>query len=423
MNMFFENLRLAITSLKSNKSRTFLTMLGIIIGIAAVIAIKTVGNSLTLSVSDSMQSMGANNITVYITQKEAEEDKSEDGIVYGTVSKSRSITEDDYFTDEMISGLLSEFPDSIEAISASESVGMTTAKKGTNSKSVSVTGVSLGYFKANEMTILAGSSFSRAESTGARTVIMIGSDLADELYEGNYRGCIGETLSLSLMNQTYDFVIGGVYEYQQSMFGIGSYSSAYIPLTTAQDIRKTRNYQSFSVVSKVGTDPDTLVNQIKDYLNGYYRSNNYFEVGAYSMASMVSTLSDMMGKITTAISVIAGIALLVGGIGVMNIMLVSITERTREIGTRKALGATNGYIRMQFIIEAVVICIIGGIIGILLGLAMGAIGAKILGFAASPSVSSIIGSLSFSMLIGVFFGYYPANKAARMNPIDALRYE
>jgi putative ABC transport system permease protein len=131
----------------------------------------------------------------------------------------------------------------------------------------------------------------------------------------------------------------------------------------------------------------------------------------------------MISTITLAISVIAAIALVVGGIGVMNIMLVSITERTREIGTRKALGATNGSIRVQFIVEAMIICLIGGIIGVIVGLIGGQFAAKILGYPASPSISGIIISLIFSMATGLFFGYYPANKAAKMNPIDALRYE
>ena len=141
------------------------------------------------------------------------------------------------------------------------------------------------------------------------------------------------------------------------------------------------------------------------------------------MESMLSSLTEMVSTISLAISVIAGISLLVGGIGVMNIMLVSITERTREIGTRKALGATNNSIRTQFIVESIVICIIGGIIGILIGIGIAAIATKLLGFAVSPSVDGIILSVSFSALIGIFFGYYPANKAAKLNPIEALRYE
>ena len=423
MNMFWENVRLALTSLRTNKSRTFLTMLGIIIGIAAVIAIKTVGNSLSLSVSDSMQSMGANNITVYLNSKEADKDETEDGYVFGTVTNDRTLTKDDLFNDEMIMGMFRQFSDSIAAISTQAEVETTTVKKGTNSKSLSISGVSLGYFTANSLEFVSGGIFTADEAKDGRNVIIVGSDFVDSLYGGNYAGIIGETVSMPLYNKNMDFVVVGVYKYQASIYSMNSSSSAYIPLKTAQTITHYDRYTSFSVVSKVGVDSDELAVSIKDYLNGFYRNSNRLEVETYNMASMISGMNDMMGKITTAVSVIAGIALLVGGIGVMNIMLVSITERTREIGTRKALGATNGYIRMQFIIEAVVICIIGGTIGILTGLLMGAIGAKILGFAAAPSVSSIVGSLAFSMFIGIFFGYYPANKAAKMNPIDALRYE
>ena len=142
-----------------------------------------------------------------------------------------------------------------------------------------------------------------------------------------------------------------------------------------------------------------------------------------NMQSFIKEMNNMNNTMTLAISAIAGISLLVGGIGVMNIMLVSITERTREIGTRKALGAQNWAIRLQFIVESIFICLIGGGIGILLGLGGGALGAKALGYPAAPSVGAVLAAVIFSMAIGVFFGYYPANKAAKMDPIDALRYE
>ena len=142
-----------------------------------------------------------------------------------------------------------------------------------------------------------------------------------------------------------------------------------------------------------------------------------------SMTSMMNQMNTMIGAIQLALSVIAGISLVVGGIGVMNIMLVSITERTKEIGTRKALGATNGSIRLQFITESVVICLIGGIIGIIFGIVLGTVAVKLMGYEASVSLSSIVIAVGFSMAIGIFFGYYPANKAAKLNPIDALRYE
>lgn len=138
---------------------------------------------------------------------------------------------------------------------------------------------------------------------------------------------------------------------------------------------------------------------------------------------MTESMSDMIGTVSIAISFIAGISLLVGGIGVMNIMLVSITERTREIGTRKALGAKNSSIRFQFIIESMILCLLGGILGILVGFLLGTIAASILGYSAAVPVAAIIIAVGFSMVIGIFFGYYPANKAARMDPIEALRYE
>ena len=142
-----------------------------------------------------------------------------------------------------------------------------------------------------------------------------------------------------------------------------------------------------------------------------------------TMESVVESMTEMLSTISLAIAAIAGISLLVGGIGVMNIMLVSITERTREIGTRKALGATNGSIRLQFITEAIVLCLVGGAIGIVLGIAIAAVGTNMLGYAVSPSVAGIVLAVSFSVFIGVSFGYYPANKAAKLNPIEALRYE
>ena len=152
-------------------------------------------------------------------------------------------------------------------------------------------------------------------------------------------------------------------------------------------------------------------------------ANEEYQIRTTTMSSITSSMNDMIQTVSIAIAFIAGISLLVGGIGVMNIMLVSITERTREIGTRKALGAKNSSIRLQFIIESIVLCLIGGVLGIVLGFALGAVAASMLGYAAAAPVTAILGSVVFSMVIGVFFGYYPANKAAKLDPIEALRYE
>jgi len=179
-----------------------------------------------------------------------------------------------------------------------------------------------------------------------------------------------------------------------------------------------------TVTADTGVDPITFADSIKNFFNVYFYANNpRFEVDTMSMESIMSTVTDMLGTISIAVAVIAGISLVVGGIGVMNIMLVPVTGRTGGIGTRKAPGARNSAIRVQFIVEAIIICSIGGVLGILLGLAMGYIGSTLIGAPSSPSLSIITIAVLFSMMIGVFFGYYPANKAAKLDPIEALRYE
>ena len=182
-------------------------------------------------------------------------------------------------------------------------------------------------------------------------------------------------------------------------------------------------YQSITVVASSGTNVTAFVDVVGDYFASYYTRNDSWTVSASSISSLLESMTEILNQISLAISAIAAISLLVGGIGVMNIMTVSVTERTREIGTRKALGATNTAILTQFIIESIVLCAIGGVIGVGLGIGLGSVLSQVMGYSARPSVAAIIIAVAFSMAIGVFFGYSPAKKAAKMDPIDALRYE
>ena len=429
MILFYENIRLALYSIKANKMRSLLTMLGIIIGIASVIAIMTVGNSLTNTLTDTMSSMGASNIMVGLQQKTVEAEESEDGMSFGEDGHMREITEDDLFSKEMIDNFCETYADSVVAISASENLGAGQILDKKKYANINGRGVSIGYFLEEEKEMLTGRYFTKREMDDAAKVAIISDYAVDNMFEGDNEEAIGSIIQVRFGEKYYNFTVVGVYKYEASDYGFSMTSQKdttttfYMPLRTVKDITHTKGYQSFTVLIAPEVDPDTFADTVAQFFATYYRTNDCLEPMAFSMASMVEMVADMMNTITTAISVIAGIALLVGGIGVMNIMLVSITERTREIGTRKALGAPNSSIRLQFIVEAIVICLVGGIIGIILGVLMGVGMANLLEAPASPSISSIIMSLTFSMAIGVFFGYYPANKAAKMDPIEALRYE
>ncbi len=430
--LLWENITLAINSLLSNKMRALLTMLGIIIGIGSVIAIITVGDSLTLSVSENMQAMGANDVYVMVKARSQEDEYSDiDGIKYGAISNESEITEDDYLTDEMLKEMCERFKDKIYAVNVQHSVGVGQVDLNNNTSNVNIYGVTAGYFITNEITLLGGHMFSQNDFKDGKNTAIVSDRLVNNLFNGEVSKAVGSEIEVkNSKNQMVNYTIVGVYEYQNN-YMMGMMASGdkittdlYIPLKSASNFgHDDIKYPYAQIITKVGVDSDDLASRLKDFFGPYYNTNRKCEITSFTMGSMVSMLTEMLSTITLAISIVAGIALIVGGIGVMNIMLVSVTERTREIGTRKALGAKNSSIRTQFIVEAMIICLIGGIIGVILGIIGGIIASNLLGYPAKPSVPGIIISLVFSMSIGVFFGYYPANKAAKMNPIDALRYE
>lgn len=431
--LLWENIILAVNGLLSNKMRAILTMLGIIIGIGSVIAIITVGDSLTLSVSENMQTMGANDVYVMVQPRKQEEEMSTqmDGAKFGYISSSQAMTEDDYLSNEIVRELCDRFSDEIYAINLQYMLQTGQVTMQNKLARVSPSGVSAGYFISNDLKMLGGRMFSQEEFEAGKNVVIVSDKLVNKLFDGDVKKALGETIELDAQDQSSSFTIVGVYEYEvNAMMGMSMGSgddvttNLYMPLKAAFSYEHSEvAYQYLQIVTKVGVDSDILATKIENFLEPYYRTNRNCEVTAVTMGSMVSMLTDMLSTITLAISIVAGIALLVGGIGVMNIMLVSITERTREIGTRKALGAKNSSIRVQFIVESVIICLIGGAIGVVLGIGGGILASNLLGYPAHPSIQGIVVSLIFSMSIGVFFGYYPANKAAKMNPIDALRYE
>ncbi len=424
-----ENIIMALNGLLANKMRALLTMLGIIIGISSVIAIMSVGNSISTSVTSSMEDMGASNITLGVSRKSTEETVTDSGRVFMGISRGSEMEETDYISDEMLASMQEEFSDSITGILLSEAVGSGTAEDGSLTANVNVSGVNAESLENEDLTLLAGRTLTEKDQEEGKKATLVSDRLADKLFQGNYASAIGESIQVYIGNRYYSYAIAGVYEYEDSGFTSEAEDEVttelYLPLKTALDQNHTdAGYAQLTLTTASGTDVTELCSRLEEWFNTrYYRNNDSFEVTAASMEGMLSSMTEMLGTVSLAIAVIAGISLLVGGIGVMNIMLVSITERTREIGTRKALGAENRSIRLQFITESVVICLMGGFIGIVLGLVVAAAATKALGYPASPSVGGIIFSVLFSVLIGVFFGYYPANKAAKMNPIEALRYE
>ena len=428
--LIWENVKLAFQALLANKMRALLTMLGIIIGIGAVIAIMTVSSSLTNSISDSFQEMGANNITVGLKQTSSTTETRSNGLKFGAASRNSTVEKEDLITDDMLSELKTQFSDKIDAIAISETVASGTVHDGSNTANISISGINSEYFASDDVTLIAGRRLTSDDNTGKKKVIMISDKVVDQIFDGDSEKALAQKIQVEIDGVYYQYYVVGVYKYESN----NSFSSssdeditttAYIPILTGKaQTHSDEGYQQFTVVTKSGIDGvSAFATQIENFFTPYYSSNEDYKISTTTMESMTESMSDMIGTVSIAISFIAGISLLVGGIGVMNIMLVSITERTREIGTRKALGAKNSSIRFQFIIESMILCLIGGILGILVGFLLGAIAASILGYSAAVPVAAIIIAVGFSMIIGIFFGYYPANKAARMDPIEALRYE
>ncbi|MGL4606079.1 MAG: ABC transporter permease [Eubacteriaceae bacterium] len=413
MNLI-ENIRLALEGLRANKMRALLTMLGIIIGISSVIAISTLGSAMTGSVNESFDSIGGKNIMLNLSPKD-----------YNSASE---LTPEDLFSEEELQTFREKYQDKIKGISLNSSLGSGEIKNERFKQEVTVTGVNPDYGIVNKTNLIQGRFVNDRDLQSAKNVVVIEKALRDQLV-GQNGNPIGKEISVETKNGRVTYTIIGVYEnitdygplvYMQENQRI----ELFIPITTVQESNSQNpGYDSLIIMATPETDSKAFSLLAESYFIGTLDKTSDFTVFVQSMEAIASEATASLGILSLGISVIAGISLLVGGIGVMNIMLVSVTERTKEIGIRKALGAKNAAIRIQFIVEAIIICLVGGIIGVCLGGILGTYGSSLLGFPVGLPTDAVIFALCFSMGIGVFFGYYPANKAAKLDPIDALRYE
>ena len=400
-------------------------MLGIIIGISSVIGIVSIGSAITSKVSTQMDKMGAHSIDVMITVKK------DDGSTGGYDQGNKQPEDSDLITMEQINSFEEVFKDKISNIGMQEQQGQGKVKDGYLYANVNTVGVNEGYKDVKNLKLISGRFINNKDVKGTSKVAIVSDKLVTNIFKGK-TDPLGKEIKVYAKDDIQTYVIVGVYKYENSsLLGIGEgtmsekdrRTSLYIPITTEKSMQKNKNYENFTIIPKQNIDKAKLVSDMDKYGKKMYKNNKNWALMIYNNESDATEITSLLSMISMGISVIAAIALLVGGIGVMNIMLVSVTERTREIGTRKALGAKSSHIKMQFITESVIICSIGGIIGIVLGIGMGVIACLVLKSPISISIPTIVISFTFSMAIGVFFGYYPAKKAASLDPIEALRYE
>ncbi len=390
---FLQAYKMALKSIVGNKVRSFLTMLGVIIGVGSVIVAVAFAQGATKSITDSIQSMGTNLIQISITGRNSNRNLS-----YEALKE---------LADENSSGI---------SYIAPQINGNATVKVGNKSRSTTLNGTSPEYEHIKNMHVQSGRYLLSFDMDYMQKVAIIGTAVANDVFEGE--DPVGKTMKIN--GQIFKVV--GLLEEKADGQDRSDDDQVIIPVTVAQRLTRNTIIRSFSVQASSPEIVDDVMEKLNVFLTKIYKDSNAFLV--FNQAQMLSTLNDVTGMLSVILGGIAAISLLVGGIGIMNIMLVSVTERTREIGIRKAIGAKRRNILVQFLIEAIMVTGTGGLMGVLIGLAV--IKFIIGGFNITTPVYSpfwITLSFGISLVVGVVFGLFPANKAARLNPIVALRTE
>ena len=392
-----ESLELALKNIVSSKTRTLLTMLGIIIGVAAVIVIVGLGNGLEQYVTDSFSDMGTNTLTVSVMSR----------------GSTRTLSVDEMYE------IVDENSQYLDLCSPTVTMPGYVKIGSDTVASTSVQGVSEDYFSISGDTVASGRGLQYSDMETRSKVCVIGAYLNLAYYGGN---AVGQTLRVGGQSLT---IVGVLAQSGEDLEEGGSDDCLYLPYTTAS--RLAGDVSSYVLTMRDEDHIDESVAVLESALYKVFASDDYYTVT--SMAEMLETMTSMINILVGVLAGIAAISLVVGGIGIMNIMLVSVTERTREIGIRKSLGAKERYIMQQFVIEAACTSALGGIVGILLGdglsMAASTVVTRLMEetLTVAPTLSAVALAFGISVGIGILFGYLPAKKAARLNPIDALHYD